>query len=346
MNGRQMNRRGFIGLAAGTGLLSACGIGGGGSAGHYSPVKTIGQLVDAAKKDGTVVIYGAPAATGLTAVAKAFTKKYGVPATTVRITTAPAIQRFSSEMTAKSATADVLLINQSTFFADAITKGWITPLEKAGIPGYPWQLPESYLRPSSGTAVVGLQIRGISYNTNLVKGADIPKDWMDVVDPKWRGKVGVADPGSSPVYVGHWYTIDKAEHGRLLSGVGALHPKIYASGSPTTAALGAGEIAIFPMNIASIITDAKKDGAPVAYVRPDTTSADEMQVAVNARAAHPAAARLFAAYLMSEEGANALARAGGEAAPFDKDLPSHLLTWDLKVADQQKAFVTRELGAQ
>lgn len=344
MDGHKIDRRGFIGLAAATGLLSACGVGGGSASGHYTPAKSLGQLADAAKKEGTLVVYGAPAATGLTAVGKAFTKKYGVAVNPVRITTAPAIQRFSSELAAKSATADVLLINQSTFFATAVAKGWITPLEKAKIPGYPWQLPESYLRPASGTAVVGLQIRGISYNTNLVKGADIPTDWMDVVDPKWRGKIGVADPGSSPVYVGHWYTIDKAEHGRLLPGVKAQHPKVYASGSPTTAALGAGEIAIFPMNIASITTDAKKDGAPVAYVRPHTTAADEMQVAVNATAAHPAAARLFAAYLMSEEGAAALARAGGEASPFDHDLP-HLLTWDLKVADQQKSFVARELGA-
>jgi iron(III) transport system substrate-binding protein len=30
-----------------------------------------------------------------------------------------------------------------------------------------------------------------AYNTNLVKGKDIPKRWEDLLDPKWKGKIGV-----------------------------------------------------------------------------------------------------------------------------------------------------------
>ncbi len=34
-------------------------------------------------------------------------------------------------------------------------------------------------------------------NTNLVAEADIPKSWKDLADPKWEGKIAIADPASS-----------------------------------------------------------------------------------------------------------------------------------------------------
>jgi iron(III) transport system substrate-binding protein len=37
----------------------------------------------------------------------------------------------------------------------------------------------------------------IAYNTQAVSAADAPKDWDDVLDPKWRGKVIIRDPIAS-----------------------------------------------------------------------------------------------------------------------------------------------------
>jgi iron(III) transport system substrate-binding protein len=34
----------------------------------------------------------------------------------------------------------------------------------------------------------------IAFNSQAVNGSDIPKDWDDVLDPKWRGKVLIRDP--------------------------------------------------------------------------------------------------------------------------------------------------------
>jgi iron(III) transport system substrate-binding protein len=97
------------------------------------------------------------------------------------------------------------------------------------------------------------------------------------------------------------------------------------------------------MNIASITAEARDDGAPVDFFVPDTTSADEMQVAINAKAAHPNAARLFAYYIASQEGADTMAKAGGETSPYATNLPAHLLEWDVKTADDQKDTVVNGL---
>lgn len=37
----------------------------------------------------------------------------------------------------------------------------------------------------------------IAYNTEAVSAAEAPKDWDDVLDPKWRGKVLIRDPVAS-----------------------------------------------------------------------------------------------------------------------------------------------------
>jgi len=38
---------------------------------------------------------------------------------------------------------------------------------------------------------------GILVNTNLVKSADEPKSWKDLLDAKWQGKILSDDPGRS-----------------------------------------------------------------------------------------------------------------------------------------------------
>lgn len=37
----------------------------------------------------------------------------------------------------------------------------------------------------------------IAYNTDLVSPEDAPKGWADLLDPKWKGKISIADPGKS-----------------------------------------------------------------------------------------------------------------------------------------------------
>ena len=37
----------------------------------------------------------------------------------------------------------------------------------------------------------------IAYNTRVVAAADVPRDWDDVLDPKWKGKVLIRDPMAS-----------------------------------------------------------------------------------------------------------------------------------------------------
>jgi iron(III) transport system substrate-binding protein len=307
----------------------------------------LASLIKDAQAEGQLTVYGSPGEPGLKAAVDAFSQKYGIQASYVRIVGGELSARYLAEKEAGAATADAILINLATFVPDALDKGLLTPLPELDIPGYPWDFPEQFLLPEYGTAVVGLQVRGITYNTNFVKDGEIT-DWKDILDPKYKGHIGIPDPGSAAVYVGHWYTVGEHYGGAesFLTQVGAqLAPNaVYASGVPASAAVGAGEVWIVPMNIASTTKTVTDQGAPLGFVVPENTTTDEQVILVNSEPAHPNAAKLFAAFMMSPEGAGAMAENNNETSPFDTAaLPKDLWSWPLELADEQKSNVVEWL---
>src|SRR5207253_2363699 len=62
------------------------------------------------------------------------------------------------------------------------------------VPEWATSLPE-YARDPNGTwHGTYLTPEVIAFNSEVVKGADVPKDWDDILDPKWKGKVLIRDP--------------------------------------------------------------------------------------------------------------------------------------------------------
>lgn len=291
------------------------------------------DLVAAAKKEGSLLFYASVTETSAKALADAFGKKYGIDTQVLRITSTQLADRFSAEAAAGAPAADAILISRTGFTTEADSKGYLVPLKDAGIPGYPGELPKQFVKDDEGTAVVMVQAAGIGYNTDLVKGADIPKSWDDLLDPKWKGKIGVADPKSSASYVAEWNTVAQGVGGDFLAKLGAQKLKSYASGAPAAQALAAGEIAFNPMTLSSLVKEPKSKGAPVDIVVPDTTSGAEVVLGIAAKAKHPNAARLFAQYTLSQEGAKVLADAAGEISPYDASkLPKDYHSPDLATA--------------
>lgn len=304
--------------------------------------------MSAAQQEGSLLVYGSPGEPGLKAAVDAFAQKYGINATYVRLVGGDLESRYSSEKNAGAPTADAIVLNLSAFTPDAIEKGLVTPPAELDIPDYPGDFPEQFLLPEYGTAVVGLQVRGITYNTDFVKEGEI-EDWDDLLDPKYKDHIGIPDPASAAVYVGHWYTIGEAQDGgaeEFLTAVGKqLAPNaVYASGVPASSAVGAGEVWIVPMNIASTTKTVTDQGAPLGFVVPDVSAADQQVVFANSEPDHPNAAKLWVSFLMSEEGAKILADNNNETSPFDaSSLPTELLTWPIETVDEHKADVVNWL---
>jgi iron(III) transport system substrate-binding protein len=155
-----------------------------------------------------------------------------------------------------------------------------------------------------------------AYNTTLVKPADIPKTWEDVVDPKWKGKL------SSTIYQDSWAQMAEPQvwgEERTLEYVkklAALEPKL-GRFPEVSAMVVSGETPLTALNHTYRTNAEKANGAPVeiALVEPAIVFINVTFVPKGAR--HPNAAALLSAWFLSEEG-QALMEQGWTASSMFK----------------------------
>jgi iron(III) transport system substrate-binding protein len=140
-----------------------------------------------------------------------------------------------------------------------------------------------------------------AYNTNAVKGADIPKSWDDLLNPKWKGKIG------TPPYQDVWSQLAEPQQWgeeRVLSFVKKLAAQEPRLGRypELQRMLVSGEIALSAVYASNYMDADKEAGAPVApvSVQPEIVFVDV--VFVPKGASHSNAAALLAAWLISSEG--------------------------------------------
>jgi iron(III) transport system substrate-binding protein len=86
--------------------------------------------------------------------------------------------------------ADVWFGAPSETFARAAKEG----LLEAYRPSWAAQLPDEAHDPKDLWYGTYLTPEVIAYNSEIVSAADAPKDWDDVLDPKWKGKIIIRDP--------------------------------------------------------------------------------------------------------------------------------------------------------
>jgi ABC-type Fe3+ transport system substrate-binding protein len=202
--------------------------------------------------------------------------------------------------------------------AEGFTKGWFVSLED--LPAFAtW--PQGYKEPY--LAVVSLFPHTITYNTNLVKGADIPTDWQSVLNEKWRGgRILMADIRNSPNLM-EWAALMHDTYGaQYLQRLAALKPRIVASTLPGTQLVAAGEAAFVLPNLRMVSYSLIDQKAPLDDVTPTPSSGLESMLAISSKAKHPNAARLLSDFILSRPGQEVLSK-DTAASPLG-DIPGAL----------------------
>src|SRR5258708_1581728 len=179
---------------------------------------------------------------------------------------------------------------------------YISPETKAGYP-------EGAVHPRGKWAAIYVRQYVIGYNTNLVRPADAPRAWTDLLQPRWKGQLAIDDNevewfASMLDYLGH----DKGT--AYMRALAAQDPQFRRGHTLLSKLLLAGD---FPLAIvhAAEMDEARKSGAPVDWVRTlDPIVTSPSVIAVSAHAPHPRQARLFVDFVLSEEGQGIIAHQG------------------------------------
>jgi len=286
------------------------------------------ELVEAAKKEGTLVFYSANPVPGTEHLARAFEEKYGITVEPLGLPAGTLLQRFASELEAGSFNADIILGAgfDSVVTNDYAPKGWMIPIKDAGIPALDGgEYPAQFLNKNTATVAYNPWI--IAYNTDLVKEGEEPKTYKDLADPKYKDLVCIPNPEVALAYIQIWDRV-RGEYGEeTLSGIAANNPKVYESAAAASSALAAGECAVAaPVSGPAIAALPEK--APVKSFIPAVTTGTQMELGfINPeKIAHPNAAKLFANYVLSPEGNEQQAIVGANIWVLDTSKPAEAIT--------------------
>ena len=293
----ELNRRGF--LVAGAATLAAPL-----QAQQRPAALDLAELAKKAAAEGEVTYYASTNPVLSQRLADLFNKSYpGIKVNIVRLASGPLARRYAAEAQAGSVVADILQMGDLLAIEEGIAKGWFARID---------DLPAHQAWPSgykdAHSALVSLFPHTITYNTNLVKGPDVPTGWQSVLNEKWRGKILMADPRNSPTLM-EWCVMMHDTYGAdYLKRLASLKPRVVASTLPGTQMVAAGEAAFVLPNLRMVSYSLIEKKAPLDDVTPSPNSGLESILAVSANGKHPNAARLLSNFILSRPGQEVLSK--------------------------------------
>ena len=304
------------------------------------------QLIEAAKKEGKVTWYTSVDLPVAEKVAKAFEAAYpGISMKVERSGAERIFQRIGQEYSSRIYVCDVVNSSDAAHLIIWKRGDLLAPyLPEDVIKHFPkehWDADGMY-------ASWRLTLSPIAYNTNLVKPEEAPKGFLDLLDPKWTGKIVKAHPGYSGTIMTAtqqlsrdlgWDYFEKLAKQKIMQVQSAADP-------PKKLALG--ERAVMADGGEYVVTGLTAKGEPIEEVYAvEGTPLITGPSAVMARAANPNAARLFYAWSMTAEAQQMNVDVGGlrSAHALVKDRADRKKLSEVKTLREEAAVVADQADA-
>ena len=282
----------------------------------------IAALIEGAKKEGKMIFYTSVETEFARALTSAFETKYPYIKTDIfRSSHERIFSRLNVERKTGSHNADVLSVGEFETY-HMRKRGLLSPYKSPFAAVYPdgFKDPDGYWTDFYDNLIV------TAYNTTRVKREELPKNYEDLLHPRWRRRM-VLDKNEDRWFANMLYLMGEKKGMEFMQALAKQEVAIRSGRSLITQLLAAGE---FDLQIVAYWYRPhllKKQGAPVDWIAMEPALVALHPISIIDRAPHPNAAKLFIDYVLSDEGQRLFASRGREPVRpgiRPEGYPSHL----------------------
>lgn len=280
------------------------------------------KTLNAAKNEGKVVTYTTAGSEVRIALAKAFKSKYGIDLEFVTGKGVELSEKLFRERGAGLYLGDIYMAGPTTILFTLKPKGTVDPLLPVLIlpevtdtkVWYGEKLPFLDKEKSYVFGFRGSVFRPVTINTDLVKADEI-KSYLDLLNPKWKGKIAMADPtipGAAQSFftaIGHYIMSYD-----FLRELAKQKPYIHRDERLVTEWVARGKYSILIGTKPDPIAEFERAGAPIMSIVPKEGSYIEPGAGTFSLinwAPHPNATKVFINWLLTKEGQTIYAELAG-----------------------------------
>ena len=255
------------------------------------------KLIEDARKEAKVLVYVSSNASDAKALKSAFEKRY--PFINMEYYSSgkdALLSRYLLEARTGTYLADVY---QSSVFPimNLVEKGLLAKYHSPERDGY-----IEALRDKDGHwHATYLNAVTMAYNSRLLKPDEVPRSYQELLLPKWKGKMGFV-LSHTEWYFAMLQMMGEEKGRQYMDALSKQNVHARIGSSLMSQLMLAGEFPLLISQYPTGVEELKKTGAPVDWIPLDPWFVYPIGIAVTAKNSHPAAARLYVDFVLSEEG--------------------------------------------
>ncbi len=175
-----------------------------------------------------------------------------------------------------------------------------------------------------------LNLNTIVYNTKLVSPQEAPRSWNDLLDPRWKGKIGM-DAKAYWWFANMLKVMGEKKGLDYMKRLGEQNIQFRNGRTLNVQLVAAGEVSIALPVYNYMVEELKSKGASVEWLAPDPVVPELHPLGISAHAPHPHAAKLLVDFLLSREGQELMASTSRIPSRTDVDALVPKLKKGLKI---------------
>jgi iron(III) transport system substrate-binding protein len=260
----------------------------------YKGENRLQRLIEGAKKEGELTVYHAQVEE-FPILIEAFTKKYGIKVKDWRSSSENVTQRVVTEAHGGRFAVDI--VDNSGPGMEALHREKL--LQRVESPYLRDLMPQA-LRPHEEWVATTYDVFVQGYNTSKIKKDDLPKTYQDLLDPKWKGRLGIEAEDQN------WLATVLEDLGpekgkKLFKDIVGVNGMSVRKGHSLLANLVAsGEVPLALTLYNYKPEQLKKKGAPIDWFAISPVIAHFRGIGLAKDAPHPYAAMLFYDFMLNE----------------------------------------------